>query len=1061
MLFSKPSVVLCLVSLTGILFLMASSGARWPATRSAFTTNRAVQEKLAGIQVPDGYVVDIAAGPDLVDYPMFSTVDETGRLFVFESTGHVYKKTQDALDTPQFRIRLLEDKNGDGIYDKSTIYADKVGFPQGGVFYKGSLYATSAPDLLKFTDTNGDGVADKREVLLTGWVLNVNANSLIGPFMGPDGWLYMTSAIMGFDVTTQEGKRLKGSTARIWRVRPDGSGLEWISAGGMNNPVELTFTEAAEPIGTETYFTEPQAGQRDALVYWTEGGVYPKPNNNIARDSLVRTGELMPVVSKYSRVAPSGIGRYRSTSLGAEFKDNLFSAQFNTHRVLRHKLIRDGASFRTEDQVFFASKDEDFHPTDVLEDGYGSLLVVETGGWFIQGCPLSQVSKPELQGSIYRVRRKGAANVADPYGNQISWTSLSPAKAAALLADPRPTVRDRAAQRLVDQGRVSVTALTDVLRRSPSMDARTKAVFALYRIGTAPALAGVRAGLADASVQVRVAAARSVGLAQDAGALPKLNTMVGAGDPAVRRQAATALGQLGNKKAIPALLTAAATTEDRFVRHALIYSLITLNQPEAVEAGLTNRYAGPPSPRVQEAALIALDQMPKSGLQPKQITAFLTNPNRSLQRTALWVASHHPGWSGEMAAFLRSRFDGPPLTADEEQLFGDMLVAFSNNPAMQRFMADQIPTATKERKLFLLNTMARYPGEKLPAVWVQQIGQQLLSAHDLPVKTRALELAGLRSLTALTGDLRQVADDAQNPASLRVGALGTLLKTQPTFSGPHFTYLYEQLTTGADAPIRQQAATVLAQGKLSDDQLLKLAKDYLPNADAFILPRLVPVFRGAHSTEIGTALATTLANSPSLDSFSEDNLSMIFADYPAGVKPAVDGLMRQLQTVQAGRRQRIQEMESLIASGDLERGRTLFYGKAICSTCHKVRNEGGRLGPDLTSIQRDRSAHDLLEAIVYPSVSFVREYETYRIKTKTGEQIGIIQEQTPTAIVLGTSQTTSLRIPKADIVSMTMQNTSMMPQGLDQLMTKQEMADLMAFLLGQDQDPATDQAILR
>src|SRR3712207_3488714 len=122
------------------------------------------------------------------------------------------------------------------------------------------------------------------------------------------------------------------------------SRLEWIAAGGMNNPVELTFTEAAELIGTETYFTDPKAGQRDALVYWTEGGVYPKPNKNITRDNLTRTGELMPVVSKYSRVSPAGIYRYRNTVLGPDFKDNLFSAQFNTHRIIRHKLFREGGS---------------------------------------------------------------------------------------------------------------------------------------------------------------------------------------------------------------------------------------------------------------------------------------------------------------------------------------------------------------------------------------------------------------------------------------------------------------------------------------------------------------------------------------------------------------------------------------------------------------------------------------------------------------------------------------------------------------------------------------------
>ncbi|GAA4451322.1 hypothetical protein GCM10023189_13220 [Nibrella saemangeumensis] len=1008
------------------------------------------------IKVPDGYTVEVAAGPGLVDYPMFATVDETGRMFVYESTGHVYKKTQDAFDNPQFRIKLLTDTNGDGVYDKSTIYADNVRFPQGGVFYKGSLYASSAPDLLKFTDTDNDGVADKQEVLLTGWALNVNANSLIGPFMGPDGWLYMTGALVGFDVTTKEGTRLKGETARIWRVRPDGSGLEWISAGGMNNPVELTFTESGEPIGTETYFTDPVAGQRDALVYWTEGGVYPKPNKKTDRDSLIRTGDLMPVVTKFSRVAPSGIGRYRHTALGGDFKDNLFSAQFNTHRILRHKLIREGASFRTEDQVFFSVDSEDSHPTDVLEDADGSLLVVETGGWFIQGCPLSQVSKPELKGSIYRVRRKDAPKVADPYGNQVNWAILEPAKAGGYLADARPFVTDRAVQRLVDLGPAAVATLTDLLRRSPSADARTRAVFALYRIGTAPALAAVRSALNDANVEVRVAAARAVGLAHDAQAVGRLRTMIGSDQPAARRQAATALGQIGDTQSIPALLAAAGKTDDRFVRHALIYSMITMNQPQPVAQALTNA-----SPKVRVAALIALDQMPASTLQASQLTPFLTGIDKNLQRTALWVASRHPGWAGDMAAFLRSRFKGAPLTADEEQLFGEVLVSFSGNADMHRFMVEQTQGASKERKLFLLSAMARYSGEKLPPAWVEQLGRELVSAGDPPVQARALELVGLRNITSLSEPLRQVANDNQNAAPLRIGAIGALLKTQPAFSEPDFAYLYQQLSTGHDAPTRQQAATVLAQGKLSEPQLLKLAEEYLPKADAFILPRLVPLFRGGHSAPIGNALAATLAKSASLDSFSEENLKAVFAQYPAEVRPAVDQLMTKLHQVQGERLTRLQAMERQIAKGNLDRGRSLFFGKATCYTCHKLGSEGGKLGPDLTSIQRDRSAHDLLEAIVYPSVTFVREYETYRVKTKTGEYVGIIQEQSPAMVVLGTSPQTAVRLPRAEIVSMELQNTSLMPQGLDQLLTAQEMADLMAFLLAQDQDPKTDQVLLR
>ena len=1012
-------------------------------------------ERLDQIKVPEGFTVEMAASPDLVDFPMFSTLDETGRLFVFESIGDVYNQTEDALKNPQFRINMLEDMNGDGVYDKSTIYADKVGFPQGGVFYKGSLYATSAPDLLKFTDTDGDGKADKREVLLTGWTLNVNANSLIGPFMGPDGWLYLSSAIMGFDVKTKEGERLKGETARIWRLKPDGSKLEWISAGGMNNPVELTFTEAGETIGTETYFTEPQAGQRDALVYWTEGGVYPKPNRNISRDKLIRTGELLPVVSKYSRVAPSGVYRYRNAALGSDFKDNLLSAQFNTHRIIRHKLFRDGASFRTEDEVFFASDNEDFHPTDVLEDGDGSVLVVETGGWFIKGCPLSQVSKPELQGAIYRVRKKGVAKVADPYGNQIKWASLAPDNIVKLMDDSRPLVRDRAIQAIVDQGSNGVNALSTTLKNPSSADARTKAVFALAGIGTKEALSGVFAALGDKSIQVRIAAARALGTARHEPAVGKLIELVGKDVPAVRRQAATALGQIGNKTAAPALLAAAKGNKDRFVEHALIYALITLNQKGVIQSALTN-----PAPEVRKVALIALDQIPQSTLKASQLTPFLISKNPDLKTTALWIASHHPEWAEEMASFLETRFKGTALSAEEKQLFGDILVSFSADKGMQEFMNKQLISGTVAQKLFIMDAMGRSDVKELPAIWIDQIGKQLMLRNAL-VQAKALEMVRLRKIKSLSPQLTQVSQNESNPQSLRIEAVAALLESQPQISTEQFNFLYSRLNNKTEAPVRQQAATVLAQGKLSEEQLTKLATDYLSRADAFILPRLVPLFAGAHSETIGKALATTLRNSSGLDSYTEENLKTVFAKYPDEVKPEVEKLFTKLQSVRGARLERLKAMEKNIPNGDMERGRVLFFGKAICSSCHTIGPEGGKLGPDLTSIQRDRSAHDLLEAIVYPSAGFVREYETYLIKTKTNEYTGIIKEKAPDAVLLGTSPQTSIRIPRNEIVSMNIVNVSVMPPGLDKLLTEGEMADLMAFILGQDQDPEKDQSILR
>lgn len=1031
------------VALLSIIFFCSSCGEQ-PATQANLP------------QVPEGYTVEVAAGPDLLDYPMFATLDETGRLFVFESTGNVYPKTDSALKDPKFRIKLLEDTNGDGVYDKSTIFADKVGFPQGGVFYKGSLYATSAPDLLKFTDTDGDGVADKREVLLSGWTLNVNANSLIGPFMAPDGWLYMTSAIMGFDVTSKEGERMKGETARIWRVRTDGSGLEWISAGGMNNPVELTFTAAGEPIGTETYFTDPKAGERDALVYWTEGGVYPKPNSNIDRDKLVRTGDLMPVVSKYSRVSPAGIGRYRNTVLGDDFKDNLFSAQFNTHRIIRHKLSREGASFRTEDEPFFWSDSEDFHPTDVLEDADGSLLVVETGGWFIKGCPLSQVSRPELKGSIYRVRRNGAKNTVDPYGNKIQWKTPEPEMAIKYLEEDNPFVSDRAAQSLVDAGDAAIEPLKILLKKTSSAEAKVKAVFICYRVGTPGALAAVRDALNDADQQVRIAAARAAGLAKDALAVDQLIKLVGRNEPAVRRQAATALGQIKDKKAVEALLAAADDTNDRFIRHAIIYALVSINAPELVASGLAHPSAG-----VQEAALIALDQMPSSALQAKQLTPFLSANNISLKHTALWVAAHHPEWSAEMVQFLTDRFQHGALSAEEEQRFGTILVSFCGDARMQRFIADQFKAATPAHQLFLLRSMEDCSVENFPAIWTTQLQHQLAPGIDAQVKSRVMQLVRLRGLASLSKQLQQVADDMKSSTELRVEAVTTLLKSEPKLTDHNFDYLYNVLLNEKEASLRQQVATTLAQGELSDKQLLKLATDFLPEADAFILPRLVPVFQGKHAVEIGNALALALTQSPSLSGFTPEYLEKIFAQYPDEVKSATAPLMAKLNEVRADRLKRLEVLEKNIPNGSLDSGRALFFGKATCSTCHTIGAEGGHFGPDLTSIQKDRSAHDLLEAIVYPGASFVREFESYRIKTKDGEHTGIIRERTPDAIILAASAQTTVRIARADILSTEILDMSLMPQGFDQLLNNQEMADLMAFILGQDQDPKTDQQLLR
>jgi putative heme-binding domain-containing protein len=198
-----------------------------------------------------------------------------------------------------------------------------------------------------------------------------------------------------------------------------------------------------------------------------------------------------------------------------------------------------------------------------------------------------------------------------------------------------------------------------------------------------------------------------------------------------------------------------------------------------------------------------------------------------------------------------------------------------------------------------------------------------------------------------------------------------------------------------------------------------------------------------------------------LDSFSEKIILQTFKNYLPELNKPVEALIAKLNEAQAERLNKIKEIEADILSGDIERGRSLFFGKAVCSSCHTIGNEGGNFGPDLTAIQRDRSHHDLVEAIVYPGASFVREFETYQIISGQSTYRGIILEQNAEFILLGISPQETVRISMKEITSIKTEDVSMMPQGLDQLLSKQELADLLAFLIGQEQDPETDSKLLR
>src|SRR5436190_14273075 len=118
---------------------------------------------VAALHVPRGFRVEQVSTPDLVSYPMMGTLDEHGRLFLCESSGNTLNNDQMSAN-PDYKIRMLEDRDGDGVFDHSTVFADRLTLPAGAVWYKGSLYVASPPEVLRF-----DGTTGNKEVLVTGW----------------------------------------------------------------------------------------------------------------------------------------------------------------------------------------------------------------------------------------------------------------------------------------------------------------------------------------------------------------------------------------------------------------------------------------------------------------------------------------------------------------------------------------------------------------------------------------------------------------------------------------------------------------------------------------------------------------------------------------------------------------------------------------------------------------------------------------------------------------------------------------------------------------------------
>lgn len=1024
----------------------------------------AVPACLAGqdFEVAEGLRATPATTPGLVDHPMMGAFDDEGRLFLAESTGVNLKKEELLADPPHF-IRRIEDTDGDGVFDKSVIFADKLTFPQGALWIYDSLYVMTPPSLWRFQDADGDGYAEIREELATFFDFTGNAADVHGPFLHPNGRLFWCHGRKGFAVEDNDTGEvfMEGKGARIWSSQLDGGEVEAFAGGGMDNPVEIDFTEEGEILGTVNLFYGRPRG--DTITHWVHGGAYPRFDQGLVVAEFKKTGDLLPPVHNFGHVAVSGMCRYRSGAINSTWKDNWLVSHFNTSKITRTRTARLGSTFAPEEtETIFQLLKPDSHLTDVLEDRNGDILAIDTGGWFRIGCPTSQIAKPDVAGGIYRISAADAPPYAKP--SYPEWEKLTSEQVADFLDADEDWLQDQANLELAARGDPAFPELRRILMSPDSSPrARRNAVWTLSRMKFSESADLIFAALTDPDPSVRQAACNAVGVTRSwhiiAANQPlereveiernrsitgALTGIVRSDEPPVARAAAVALGKMGEFRSIGSLLgRLGRVKDDRMLEHSLIYALIEIDAFDVTRNALTSE-----NPQVVSGALWALDQMDSSKIEVFDVLPSLASGNEKLANTAVKIAARHHEWD---AALANRFFDwGDELTDPRRSVLAALIPPFVDAPPMTDYLTSLIVSENPALQQLGLELLAQSPAAAFQLEW-----KPVLTANLLPGANPALRELTLDALATTGGEnfteaLRKIAGDSSLPRLTRVKAARATTSRNAILGAEAFDLIIEILEQEKDFETRARAIAILTDSKITGARRLELTR-IADDLGPVEMGAFLDLFPRIESEEQAQKLADALLASPAFANLSSTRIEKLFLPYSEDVQKRVAEKIESVEANNEAKQERVAELVALIGEADLQRGKAAFNsGKGSCMVCHKVGDVGGKIGPDLSSIGRIRTARDLFESVLYPSESIARDFETFEVKlkdTSAGSRIGLIEKRSADNIELIDPAGQTHIIERTAIDSIRPVHSSLMPMGLENTLTQPELCDLVAYLL--------------
>jgi quinoprotein glucose dehydrogenase len=1054
-------------------------------------------EVAKGFKVPKGLSIScFAAEPQLVS-PVAISTDEKGRLYVIETFRAWGNGGMDMRNFPREwydddaaartvedrvawvtrragedannltldadRVRLLEDKDGDGKADSATIFTDGYnaaadGVAAGILARKGEVYFANVPSLYLLKDTKNGGYADSKKVLATGFGVHYQllGHDLHGLRMGPDGRLYFSIGDRGCHVITKEGKLLDNpDSGAVFRCDPDGSNLE-IVATGLRNPQELAFDQYGNLFTADN---NCDYGDAARWVYVVEGGetgwrmayqFINQPNNAgpwLAENLWHIEPEhpaawCLPPVA-YAGPGPSGIAYYPGTGLGDQYKDHFFMCDFRggtNSGVWTVQFKPKGAWFEAAEKKQFVWN---LLPTDVAFAVDGGLYISDwVNGWF----------RP-MKGRIWKVTNPSIANsplvletkqlIAEGMERRDNEELVR------LLGHADQRVRLEAQYELANRGGEAIAALLHKrIGEDNEQLARIHSIWALGQIARKElkVLEPIVKLLDDPDSEIRAQAAKILGDAKYAGAYNGLVRKLRDETLRVRFFAAMGVGKVGKPEGAAKILALLRENADRdpYVRHAGVMALQWINDRAALETA-----AGDTSPSLRLAALLVLRRN-----RDPSIARFLNDPSLQIVEEAARAINDEliepaiPNLAGILQRTTRSRVLW--LRAINANLrIGDA----EHAAAVARFAADESkPEDARAEALWALASWSQpgprdrvmglmRPLPKRDPQIVIDVARPIVAAiaFTAPPKVQVGAIELIEKLGFNRQILPGIVFNRNAPVEARIAALKAME-----------TLKHETLEQAAKAAFAEGAGTPLRREAIGV---------YMRMPDA--AGRVVTLFRGgslADRKAILESLATSDRNigdsilGEVMDSLLNGSLpgALQLDLLEAAAKSKSSAIAEKLKHFEAKRdpKDKLSPFVECLEGGDAERGKRIFFekGSVACVRCHKVGTDNTVVGPDLSGIGQKKDRHYILESILQPNTQIAPGFESVILKLKGNVTIGgQVKKETDKELIIIDPNEGDQEIDKEDIVSRS-RGLSAMPEGFEKMLTKREVRDLVEFL---------------